>query len=234
MTVHRIIRAFPMAALLLGGAYCVALASVFPSHRWLAWIGLIPLFVTVRLMTPFRAALWGAVWGAGLYLFFNQLTGQAMSHAILPAAALATIAAAYAGLGTVFTRRYGFSPLALALGWLAIELVTHPLGLTHCLVPGVAGDGPLTRLVSDIFGYAFVGFVVALVNALALSLALRLCFARRMGRRPNGCIELRYFLQDKNTSYLLSFLFRGPDQRAPPDQGLIFGETYANGLFLTR
>ena len=194
MTVHRIIRAFPMGALLLGGAYCVALASVFPSHRWLAWIGLIPLFITVRLMTPFRAALWGAVWGTGLYLFFNQLTGQAMSHAILPAVALAAIAAAYTGLGTVFTRRYGFSPLALALGWIAIELVTHPLGLTRCLVPGVAGDGPLTRLITDIFGYAFVGFIVAYINAVLLSVAWGL-YA--------GCHSTRRFRLSADNGHLL-------------------------------
>ncbi len=205
-----------MGALLLGGAYCVALASVLPSRRWLAWIGLIPLFITIRFTSPFRAAIWGAVWGMGLYLFFNQLTGQAMSHAILPAATLAAIAATYTGLGTVFTRRYGFSPLALALGWIAIELVTHPLGLTRCLVPVAAGDGPLTRLITDIFGYAFIGFVVAYVNAVLLSVAWGLyagCHSTRRFRLSADNSHLLYHYPE----YIVGAIVGSPSSpRAPP------------------
>lgn len=163
---HRAIETIVLCTSLIASAYLVAIAVSWPQFTWVAWLALLPLFVAVRIHHPLRAMLFGALWGVTLYYF---LTGNAPAgHSMgLPALILfATVPALYAFLGAWLTRRVGFNPFVLGVGWMAVELSLAPLGLQNGLLAAAQGDGTLLQIVGGTLGYVLVAFIVALVNAL--------------------------------------------------------------------
>jgi len=89
---------------------------------------------------------------------------------ILPPTALAfasltALPAVYAGGGAWLTRRIGFSPFVLGVGWMGVELVLAPLGLHNGLLAGTQGDTALMDYIGRALGYVLVAFLVAYVNA---------------------------------------------------------------------
>ena len=171
-----------LIASLISSAHLLTLATASPSHSWLAWIALAPLFIVIRYLSPVRAALCGGLWGSSLYLFSWYLYEQGfVGSSIAPGAfnflLLLTVPATYVGLGALFTRRYGFSPLALATGWIVVELALQSVGLRHSLLATNAAYGPFLQVIANLLGYGFVAFLVAYINAVLLSIAARVSFS---------------------------------------------------------
>ncbi len=159
-----------LPALVLSGclmALGISSAIASPDGPWLGWLGwvsLVPLFISIRRLAPSRAMVCGALWGLSLYLFLVGLVpgfGGTVASLLL----LAAVPAAYAYGAAHFTRRLGFSPLFLGLGWVAVELALRPLGLRTGLLSGTQGHGPLVDSVSALPGSGLVAFVVAAANA---------------------------------------------------------------------
>jgi len=156
-------------ALATASAFLMTVAIASPRFVWLGWITLIPLLFAVRALTPFGAASFGAVWGTALFAFGAFVLPTPIAPAVGSWALLTAIPALYAFLAARMTKRVGYSPFLLALGWIGVELALHPLGLRHGLLAGTQGSDILLRVVGSYAGYALVAFLVVYVNAWLLS-----------------------------------------------------------------
>ncbi|HKY34208.1 MAG TPA: hypothetical protein VJV23_16895 [Candidatus Polarisedimenticolia bacterium] len=170
------------ALLLPMGAWLLAEAHRSPRFAPAAWVSLLPLFAAIRILRPAGAAAAGLAWGASL-VAFSLLGGAIPAGREMGAAALLTLLPALYALASARLPRRGVFPiLALGLGWIGIELALQPLELRHGLLAATQQSGPVFRMVAGALGYAFVAFLVAVVNA-ALA-GLLDAAPRRPGRRP--------------------------------------------------
>ncbi len=192
----------------------VAIAS--PRYIWLGWITLIPLLFAVRTLAPVGAAAFGATWGSALFAFGAFVLPTPIAGTFGSWALLTGIPALYALAGAIMTRRVGFSPFLLALGWIGVEVALHPLGLQHGLLAGTQGDGVLLHLVGSYAGYALVAFLVVYVNAWLLTAlaAVPIPISRRRLVHATGDRVIRLSLAEIPNYWFL--LLRPSKPRAPP------------------
>ncbi len=146
-------------------AYLTAAAVGSPTHAWVGRLGLLPLFFAIRLFRPLRACVCGALWGASLFVFCIAAGRTAVAANLGSFALLTGIPALYAFLGAWLTRRIGFSPFVLGVGWMGVELALAPLGLHSGLLAGTQDHTALMDYIGRALGYVLVGFLVAYVNA---------------------------------------------------------------------
>jgi hypothetical protein len=159
--------------------------NTVPHNPLLAATIIIPLFLAIRLLSPCKAALGGLVWSFVLYFHAVTVASSPDGRFLIQASPLLVIPALYAYGGAYYTRRYGFHPLALAVGWIVVELALYPAGFRQGLLPSCCGDGIVQRAIANFLGYGFVAFAVALVNAVAISLTARLIKHQACGFRPS-------------------------------------------------
>ena len=151
-------------------ALLMAVAVDAPEARWLGWFALVPLFLSIRKLGPLKATAAGAGWGLSLFLFLALAPDPPITFTLRSCLALTIIPALYARLGVHVTRRAGFSPLLLGLGWVAVEFALRPLSLHHGLLAGTLGDGLVLRTLGNLAGYVLVAFLVAYVSASLLDI----------------------------------------------------------------
>lgn len=154
---------------LAGSAYLLAVAIGTPRYTWLAWLTLLPLLIAVRKLCPLGATGAGALWGACVYLFSATGANDTLTLGALCLALLTGVPALYACLCAWLTRRFGFSPLVLGLGWVGAELALKPLGLSNGLIAGAPGEGTLIQWVGGVFGYVLVAFLIVFTCASLLA-----------------------------------------------------------------
>jgi hypothetical protein len=142
-----------------------------------------PLFVAIRRLSSSWATWCGALWGGGIFLFASALSSEAIPNPDINAMALVAIPAAYAGLMALYSRRFGYSPLAMGLGWIVVEIIFQILGQSRGLLTGVLPRGLVLRLISCFLGYGFVAFAVSYVNAVVISITVALCDGVRVQPR---------------------------------------------------
>jgi len=169
-SLDRITQFVLLACALVASGGLVAAANSPAGPSWIAWISLVPIFITIRYASPRIALLYGALWGFCLYLFSSASDGAAVTASIKSLGLLAAVPAIYAYWGARLTRRIGYAPLVLAVGWVIVELALEPLTLRDGLLAASQSDGGLMRLVGTLLGYVFIGFIIAFVNAQILSL----------------------------------------------------------------
>lgn len=205
-----------LALALAGSAYLMALAIEPPHHVWLGWVTLLPLFYAIRVQSPTRAMMSGAFWGACLFTASVAFARTEIAPSLGSFALLSLIPGAYGYFGAALTRRIGFSPFLLALGWIGAEFALAPLGLRHGLLAGTQGDGLAIRLVGSVAGYALVAFLVAYVNASLLSVLASVRRGASGTRLIRGATDtIRSYDPIELPSYFLHVL-RQAQPRAPP------------------
>ncbi len=156
--------------LIVASAYVMATAVAAPKLPWLGCVALVPLLRAIQVQRPLTAMAGGAIWGASLFAFGATIVDTAIVPTALTLILLTVAPACYAYLGARLTRRIGFSPFVLSVGWMLLELSFAPLGLRRGLLAGTQGDGPLVGVVGQLLGYVLVAFVVAYTSALLLSI----------------------------------------------------------------
>ena len=159
-----------LAGSLVAGAFAMAFGMGSGDRSWLGWVSLLPLFMTIRWLSPWRAMLCGALWGVSLYGFSAYAVTAGIQPSALSVLLVVLVPGLYVCLGSWFTRWYRFDPLVLGVGWIGVELTLLPLGLRGGLLGGTQADGLLFGLIGNFLGYVFVAFVVAWGSALLLGI----------------------------------------------------------------
>lgn len=207
-----------LAISLTGSAYVMAVALAKPEWRWLGWVTLLPLLLSLRLLLPSTAFVAGGFWGlcVGFFLEFESVAsgtpwlGNFLAQCFIPAF--------YCSLGSYVTRRVGFSPLLLALGWVGVELLLDPLTGQRGLLTGTQEDGIVIRTVGHVAGWTVVAFLLAYVNASLVEILTAVC--ERIGtawERVLPAIEAQKALVNPGITPFLFHLSRRPEiARAPP------------------
>ena len=167
--VERSAKLIALGGLLVLSAYCMARAMEGPGRWWLGWVALLPLFLSIRVLSPLGAALSGAVWGAALFVFATFAAETLVAPSVASFVLICAVPALYGFIGARLTRQIGFSPFLLALGWVGVEFALRPLGLRYGILAATQGDGLVLRAIGSFAGYALVSFLVAYVNAALLS-----------------------------------------------------------------
>ncbi len=167
---------------LLASAYLMARGIGAPAYTWLAWVALLPLFAAIRNCRPLEGLLAGGILGFLLYTFAAVAADSNMAQGWLSLALLTAIPAIYAYLGAHLTRRIGFNPLVLGVGWMGVALTFELLGQHNGLLAGTQGGGSLLHWVGGALGYVLAAFLVAFVSAALVSVlsTVRVTFPRRL------------------------------------------------------
>lgn len=201
---------------LVGSAY--VMGAVIPSgeYSWLRWLALLPLLASIRLCRPHGAMLCGALWGLTLCMFSAAAGSAAFSPSVCSLALAAAIPAFYTGAGAWLTRRIGFSPLVLGVGWMGVELAFEPLGLRSSLLAGARGDGIVLHWVGSALGYVLAAFVVAYVSAWLLSAVTRVRIVMPQARTAFGAGYLRTLLLPQDVPNTSLLFIEATRPRGPP------------------
>ena len=204
---------------LIGSAYLLVMAVRSPDYWWIAWICLLPLFLAIRTLKPLAAALSGAIWGISFFLFSVYGVQSAIPFTFSSLALLALVPAIYCGLGSLLTRRVGFNPLILALGWICVELAFKPLGLHNGLLAATQSDSIHLHWIGRLLGYVFIAFLVACTNAslLAVLSNVRLSFSRERSIFE-GLFNSEHVCSSQTFLYVHLWNLRQGFPRAPPFQ----------------
>ena len=91
--------------------------------------------------------------------------------------------ALYCGSAAWLSRRIGFSPFVLGVGWLGVEFALGQAGLRTGLLGLAAGEGGALHWLGEVLGWLFVCFLFALLNAWVVVVL--------NGVRLNGAVQLR-------------------------------------------
>ena len=208
-------------ALLLGSlvasAYFMALALDLANNRWVGWVTLLPLFLSIRLFSPCWALCAGTLWGSSLCIFSASVGLATVDPSLGSVVLLALIPGGYACLGSLMTRRIGFSPLLLGLGWLAVELVLQPVLLHRGLLASTQGDGLVIRTLGNLAGSLLVAFLVAYVNATLLTILDDACVIACASTRAisrSSSVPIRWLRKESPVCVVDYALSSQP--RAPP------------------
>ncbi len=143
--------------------------------RWLGWITLVPLFMAIRFLTPGQSFVAGAFFGVLVSVFSAVFSADVMPATFQAVLCWAVVPGAYAAYASHITRRVGFSPLLLGVGWVGVELLLAPLGAHGGLLARTQGDGLLVHTVGQAAGSLLVGFLVAYINATLLEILTGVC-----------------------------------------------------------
>ena len=194
----------------------MALAIEAPQHFWLGWISLLPLLQAARALSPLGAFGAGSFWGASLFAASAAMGSNNIEFGVSSLAILTLGSALYACFGALLTRRVGFSPYLMALGWVGVEFCLRPVGLEHGLLAGTQGDGMLIRVAGSFAGYFIIAFLVAYINASLLSVLHKVTGSCTSLRRVSSASGPIGRLLSLVTPFIPSRVLCVSQPRAPP------------------
>ncbi len=216
-SVGRTVKAGLLIAALIGSAFLMTAALQSPKVWWLGWLTLLPLMLSIRLLSPVRAMLAGALWGFSLCLFSVNAAGVPLDPSFRSFALLTAIPALYALFGVHVTRRVGFNPLLLGIGWVAVEFALQPLAVRNGLLASTQADGLFVRTLGNVGGYVLVAFLVAYVSASLLSVLSDVCACIPRPRYLPVCGNRQGRLFPLESPVYLVHFVHSARPRAPPE-----------------
>ncbi|MEE9296062.1 MAG: hypothetical protein V3W34_14025 [Phycisphaerae bacterium] len=161
--------ALKLLPVLVLGAYLMALALGTGKCPWVGLLTLLPLLRAIQVLRPAGAFLCGSVWGVSLYGFAVVPANPVILPGISSLVLLTMIPGLYAFAGAWATRRMGFSPFTLGVGWMLVEFSLRPLALRYGLLTP-SQDHLLIGVIGRFFGYIWMTFWVAFASAWLLAL----------------------------------------------------------------
>ena len=198
---------------LLGSAVLIGLAARTGRYPYVACVGLVPLFVAIRVCRPLGALLSGTAWGLCLFAVSVAGLGPPIPLTAGSLLLLAGVPAVYAWAGALLTRWIGFSPFVIAVGWMGLEAA---LSSTVSLNHNEFVDRTWISWFGSMIAPLLVGFSVALINAVLLELAV-CCHATAA-----GLLRLARSIPESIVAFLESFIspllsvLSARHSRAPP------------------
>jgi apolipoprotein N-acyltransferase len=156
------------------------------------------------------------LWGSSLFIFSAFSQGSNIAFDLVTFMALTTVPAFYAGAGACLTRSIGFSPYLLALGWMAVELILHPVGVQHGLLATTQESGVALQVVGSFTGYLVVAFLVAYVNALLFTVLSTVKISGTSERKAPACSLRPKSIVPIDVPIHLPYLLGPMNPRAPP------------------
>ena len=186
------------------------------SQPWLAWLGVIPLFLAIKKFPLVKAALFAAAWGLSLVFFAASLSPQFDPSNVVNLVCALLIPTVYVILSKLFVSRFGYSPLALALGCVATEVLLEVITLGGFAHSVDQGHGLLFRLVANFLGTGFVAFIVTYINALLISVAGRVIMCGAISRPAILSSDISLLLIQDIPCHFRSRYLQPVQPRAPP------------------
>lgn len=214
---QRIVKGVALVISLVASAGLLAAAIRSPDHPWLGWISLLPLLQCIRRLKPGLAMGCGVLWGTSLFVLSMTAGDTPIPVTWLSLLLLAVVPGAYACVGALVTRRFGFSVLFLAFAWIGAELALIPLALHKGLLAGTQPSGGYAHVVEGLLGYVWVSFLVAYINAALHSVLTHVCKAgagSRLVKRAGDSPRRLFPLEVGNS--LRDHLIHSLQARAPP------------------
>jgi len=202
----------------LGSAYLTAVTSRTSAYPPAGFLALLPLFAAVRILSPWRALGLGVLWGAALFVFGTYPLGGSplFSPTLGHLCVLSTAVGAYAFVGAALTRRIGFSPFVLGVGWMGVELALAPVGLHNGLLSATQGDTALMDYIGRALGYVLVAFLVAYINALLVEVLGRVPLRWPRPFRAAAHDDTEVLLRSQIVGCLSLVALQPSHPRAPP------------------
>ncbi len=154
----------------IGGRLAAAADAAGGSAPW-AWVAVLPLLAAMYALRPGAAGLCGAAWGLSLGLPAEATPASFASvSSVLLIFLKIILPAGYALVGSLATRRIGFNPFVLGVGWMILELTLTAFDARGGLIADGIVGGIVPRLIGDIFGSAVVAFLAVMINGLVIEL----------------------------------------------------------------
>lgn len=144
--------------------------------HWSAWLGLIPIFAAIRRFSGVPALAGGAVWGVAVYLSAVGATALSLPITFSGFVVYMFLPAGYVYLMSLFSRRYWYSTLAMALGWIVVELAVNAIGVRPGLITSEHIGSPALRVIADFLGTGFIAFFIACAGAIVITIVSNLRF----------------------------------------------------------
>lgn len=178
-------RALTRAFVLLGLFASAMLLSLTQSRQLSSWLGLIPLFATVRCYKPNPAAFAGALWGMCIWYCLRHTIDTGTAATIPVLCWITVTSSGLTAIASFLHHRHRIGPFYLALACLFFEISLLPLNLGLGLLAAALQGSSFVATCSGLFGFLLVAFAVAYSNAILVSLASHLCVSfENISRRP--------------------------------------------------
>lgn len=162
-------------AVLCAGGLTAGSAVVSCGFHWAAWVGLVPLFAAIRRLTGREALAGGALWGGAAYFAAIIASRTFIPVSFAAYAVYVVLPAVYVYFMASFSRRYWHSSLAMALGWIVVELAVNASGIQPGLITAEHIESPFLRVIADFLGSGFIAFLFAYAGAIVITVVSNLC-----------------------------------------------------------
>lgn len=167
--------ALTLVPALVLGAYLLALGVGTGQHPWVGVVTLLPMLRAIQILRPGSALLCGSLWGVCVYGFAIVPANPVIAPGIVALLMLAVIPGLYAYAGAWATRRMGFSPFTLGVGWMLVEFSLRPLALRYGLLTP-SQDHLVIGVIGRVFGYVWMTFWVVFISAWLLAIVTKVRF----------------------------------------------------------
>jgi apolipoprotein N-acyltransferase len=160
------------------------LLLAFPTFDlgWLAWVGLVPLFIAISGRSAKSAFLLsylcGMVFVSGVYRWVLEAPGYHLYHHAIAAVCFGLYFGLFGGIVNLLSRRLGaaWAHLAMPFGWVAMEFVKSNLFFLALPFPILAhSQYPYLKLIqiTSLTGTYGLSFLIVLFNSALVALILR-------------------------------------------------------------
>ncbi len=208
-------RAALLVLALIVGAYLAASGLASPVYARLSWLGVLPLLIAVRNCRPIHAGLCGAVWGSCYWLTAGLLLPISIELTTRATIQHVGSLAAFALLGALTTRKFGFHPLLLSATWVLLDLAFYDhseSGLSF----NASTSSALEYFLAHAMGTVFLSATLVFCNAALLHAVCRLSGWFSMHRECCWCPEWFLIVGHSLTVYLIRRAPAELSPRAPP------------------